>query len=240
MESGNPGLDRRRRLNATVVATLAHDLQNVLRLIGGGVDAIRAIAPAGPAADEALTELDRAIDGAFRIGLELLEITQPDRMELAVVDVNEVVTQARHLLARVLGGRVLIRIELTSGPVVVRADAVRLEWVLLNLASNANDAMPDGGLVTLATTVVDLPDGTTNGGTANTRPYLCLSVADVGPGMTQDLQETAFEPFFTTRTGRTGLGLASAAITVGRLGGWLRLRNNAPHGTRAEVYLPLL
>jgi two-component system, cell cycle sensor histidine kinase and response regulator CckA len=239
MESGNPGLDRRRRLSATVVATLAHDLQNLLTLIGGGVDAVRAIAPAGPAADEALAELDRAIDGAFRIGLELLEIAQPERMDAAVVDVNEVVTQAPHLVARVLGGRVPIRVELTSGPLVVRADPVRLEWVLLNLASNANDAMPHGGVVTIATTVVDVPDTTTNG-TVTTRPYVRLSVADAGPGMGRDLQETAFEPFFTTKPGRTGLGLTSAAITVGRLGGWLRLRNNVPHGTRAEVYLPLL
>jgi signal transduction histidine kinase len=65
-------------------------------------------------------------------------------------------------------------------------------------------------------------------------------VADSGSGMTQELQETAFEPFFSTRPGRTGLGLTSAAITVGRLGGWLRLQNNVPYGTRAEVYLPLL
>jgi signal transduction histidine kinase len=153
--------------------------------------------------------------------------------------VNDVVTQARHLIGRVLGGRVRIRVELTSVPVVVRADAVRVEWVLLNLVSNARDAMPHGGDVTIATSVIDLPDTTTNG-TVNTRPYLRLSVADSGPGMTRDLQEMACEPFFTTKPGRTGLGLTSAAITIGRLHGWLRLRNNLPHGTRAEVYLPLL
>ena len=240
MASGDPGSDDRQPLSATVVATLAHDLQTLLTLIGAGMDAIRAIAPAGPTADEALAELDRALDGAFQIGLELLEIGQPDRMDLALVDVNEVVVQARHLLARVLGSRVTIRLDLTSAPVVVRADAVRLEWVLLNLVSNADDAMPDGGVVTIATTVIELPDSTANGGTATMRSFLRLSVADLGRGMTQELQETAFEPLFTTRPGRTGLGLTSAAITVGRLGGWLRLQNNAPHGTRAEVYLPLL
>ena len=240
MASADLGPDRRRRLSATVVATLAHDLQNLLTLIGAGVDAIRGTTPAGTAADEALAELDRAIEGAFRIGLELLEIAQPDRIDLAVVDVNDAVAQARHLLARVFGSRVRIHVELTSVPLVVRADAVRLEWVLLNLVSNADDAMPHGGVVTIATTVIDLPDHTTNRGTAKTRPYVRLSVADSGSGMTQELQETAFEPFFTTRPGRTGLGLTSAAITVGRLGGWLRLQNNVPHGTRAEVYLPLL
>ena len=240
MASGDLGSDDQRPLSATVVATLAHDLQALLTLIGAGVDAIRGIAPAGPTADEALAELDRAIDGAFRIGLELLEIGQPDRMDLALVDVNDVVSQAQHLLARVLGSRVSIRLDLTSNPVVVRGDAVRLEWVLLNLVSNADDAMPHGGVVTIATAVIDLPDQTTNRGIAKTRPYVRLSVADSGSGMTQELQETAFEPFFTTRPGRTGLGLTSAAITVGRLGGWLRLQNNVPHGTRAEVYLPLL
>ena len=240
MASAEHGPDRRRPLSATVVATLAHDLQNLLTAIGAGVDAIRTTAPAGSAADEALTELDRAIDGAFRIGLELLEIAQPDRMDVAIVDVNDVVAQARHLVARVLGSRIRLRIDLTSVPVAVRADAVRLEWVLLNLVSNAHEAMPHGGVVTIAPSVIDGPDNPANGGTAGRRPYVRLSVADAGPGMTQDLQETAFEPFFTTRPGRTGLGLTSAAITVGRLGGWLRLQKNAPHGTRAEVYLPLL
>lgn len=240
MASGDLGSDDKRPLSATVVATLAHDLQNLLTLIGAGVDAIRGIAPAGTAVDEALADVDRAIEAAFRIGLELLEIVQPDRAELAVVDVNDAVVQARHLLARMFGSRVRIYVELTSAPLVVRADAVRLEWVLLNLVSNADDAMPHGGVVTIATTVIDLPDQTTNGDTATTRPYVRLSVADSGPGMTQELQETAFEPFFTTRPGRTGLGLTSAGITIGRLGGWLRLQNNVPHGTRAEVYLPLL
>jgi signal transduction histidine kinase len=239
MASGTIGPDRRRRLSATVVATLAHDLQNLLALIGAGVDALRAAAPPGIGADQALADVDQAIDNAFHIGLELLTIAQPDRMDLAVVDVNEVVAQSRPLLARVLGNRVAIRFELTSVPVVVRADAVRLEWVLLNLVSNAADAMPDGGAVTIATAVREFSENRTNGGSAKVRPYLCLTVADIGPGMTPDVQEIAFEPFFTTRSGRTGLGLTSAAITVGRLDGWLRLRNNVPHGTKAEVYLPL-
>jgi signal transduction histidine kinase len=70
--------------------------------------------------------------------------------------------------------------------------------------------------------------------------HVRLTVSDTGDGMNHDVQDAAFEPFFTTRPGRSGLGLTTAAITVGRLGGWLQLHSNVPHGTRAEVYLPLL
>jgi signal transduction histidine kinase len=240
MDSDGSALGNRSRLNATIAATLAHDLQNLLTIMAGSLDALRDNLPSNPDIDQTLAAIDRAIDGAFYIGRELLVMVNPRPAQEAVVDVNEVVAEARHLLAHLLGDQIRLSLELAPSTAMVQADAVRLEWVLLNLASNAADAMPDGGRLTIATRLLDVPSFSGPGDSPTIKPHVRLTVSDTGSGMSPDLQDKAFEPFFTTKPGRTGLGLASAAITVGRLGGWLRLQSNSPQGTRVEVYLPLL
>ena len=218
--------DERSICSAVLVATLAHQLERLLTAVDAGVGALRHTIPAGLEADETLAELDNAVNIGFDLGRQLRDIAHPGRPDESVVDVNGVITQARQLLEWVFGDRVRFAFELTSMPSVIRADAVRLEWLVLNLASNAADSMPDGSTVTISTAVVGM--------------HVRLTVSDTGDGMTHDVQDAAFEPFFTTRPGRSGLGLTTAAITVGRLGGWLQLLSNAPRGTRAEAFFPLL
>lgn len=232
--------DERSTCSAALVATLAHQLERLLTAVGVGVDALRSVIPATANANDTLIELDRAVDVGFDLGRQLREIAHPGRAGESLVDLNEVISQGRHLLDWVLGSRVRFVFELTSMPSVIRADPVRLEWLVLNLASNAADSMPDDSTVTIGTAVVEGPPARTPDGDASPRMHVRLTVSDTGDGMTHDVQDAAFEPFFTTRPGRSGLGLTTAAITVGRLGGWLQLHSNVPHGTRAEVYLPLL
>jgi signal transduction histidine kinase len=240
MDSNDLYRGDRSRLSATITATLAHDLQNLLTMMAGSLDVLRDSLPSGPDIDQTLSAIDRAIDGAFHIGREMLAMVQPNPTQESVVDVNEVVAEVRPLLAHILGDRVVLSLELAPSTAMVRADAVRLEWVLLNLASNAADAMPDGGRLTIAMRLLDLPSFPRDGDSPRIKPYLRLTVSDTGPGMSLDLRDKAFEPFFTTKPGRTGLGLTSAAITLGYLGGWLRLQSNSPQGARVEVYLPLV
>ena len=240
MGSSDRSPDERSVCSAAMIATLAHQLERLLTAMGVGIDALRHIIPTTADADETLTELDHAVDVGFDLGRQLRDIAHPGRADESVVDLNEAVTQARRLLEWVLGNRVVFVFELTSMPSVVRADPVRLEWLVLNLASNAADSMPAGGTVTIGSAVVEAPAARTRGGDASTRMHVRLTVSDTGDGMSHAVQEAAFEPFFTTRPGRSGLGLTTAAITVGRLGGWLQLHGNEPHGTRAEAYLPLL
>jgi signal transduction histidine kinase len=237
-DSSHPG--DRSRLSATITATLAHDLQNLLTLMAGSLDELRDSLPSGSEIDQTLSAIDRAIDGAFHIGREMLAMVQPHPTLESVVDVNEVVAEVRPLLAHILGDRIVLSLDLAPSTALVRADAVRLEWVLLNLASNASDAMPEGGRLTIAIRLLDLPSIPRDGDPPRIKPYLRLAVSDTGTGMSPDLRDKAFEPFFTTKPGRTGLGLTSAAITVGHLEGWLRLQSNSPQGTSVEVYLPLV
>src|SRR5688572_12132819 len=232
--------DERSTCSAALVATLAHQLERLLTSVGVGVDALRSVIPATVGAGETLTELDRAVDVGFDLSRQLREIAHPGQPAESVVDVNDVISQGRHLLDWVLGSRVRFVFELTAMPSVIRADPVRLEWLVLNLASNAADSMPDGSTVTIGTAMVEGPAAGTHGDGPSTRMHVRLTVSDTGEGMNHDVQDAAFEPFFTTKPGRSGLGLTTAAITVGRLGGWLQLHSNVPHGTRAEVYLPLL
>ena len=240
MDSDGSRHGDRSRLSATMAITLAHDLRNLLTIMAGGLDALRGSLPSSPEIDHTLAAIDRAIDGAFVIGNELLAMVHPHPAEESVVDLNQVVAQASHLMAHVLGDRILLLLELVPSTAMVRADAVRLEWVLLNLASNAADAMPNGGHVTIATGLLDLPSAPGAGDSPTVKPFVRLTVSDTGPGMSPYLQSKAFEPFFTTRPDRLGLGLTSAAITVGRLGGRLRLQSNSPQGTSVEIDLPLL
>jgi len=237
MGSHVPGPDERSICSAALVASLAYQLERLLIAVAVGIDALRNAAPGTVDADATLAELDHAVDVGFDLGRQLREVAHPGVADESAVDVNEVITQAGRLLDWVLGNRVRFVYELTSMPSVIRADPVRLEWLVLNLASNAADSMPDGGIVTIGTTVAEVP---AQPGDASPRLHVRLTVSDTGDGMNHDVQDAAFEPFFTTRPGRSGLGLTSAAITVGRLGGWIQLRGNVPRGTRAEVFLPLL
>lgn len=230
------------RISPTVVATLANDLRNILTVIVSCFDSVRNQVPPSPGNDRHFADLDSAVDAAFNICREMLEIARPRAagLEPAVVDVNEVVAHTRDMVERIVGESIGVSLHLAAATPVVRADVVQLEWVLLNLASNAADAMPNGGRLRLETASVDIPPHVVSAGPFKGRRHVRLTASDTGPGMPPEVRRGALEPFFTTREGKTGLGLTSVAMTVQRLGGSLRLRNNTPRGTCVDVYLPLL
>jgi signal transduction histidine kinase len=227
-DSGGPS-----RVSAVMVAQLANDLRNLLTVMAGCLDSIRESVQPGSDADKRLAELDGAIDGAFYISRELLALVKPSPSEPGVSDLNEVVLQARSVIERMLGADIRLFVEVTAEVPYVQADAVQLEWLLLNLAANAADAMPHGGFLQIHTA------STFPHGESRRERYLRLTVADTGRGMSTEAQDKAFEPFFSTKLGGTGLGLTSVAMIVQRLGGWLEVKHQR-HGTRIDIYLPAL
>jgi signal transduction histidine kinase len=218
---------------------LANDLRNLLAVMVSCLDSIRSNIFPGPDSEQMLAELDGAIDGAFYISREMLGIARPHRVDPAVVDVNELVAQARGVLERILGDKIRLSFDLAAATPVVRADVVELEWVLLNLAANAADAMPDGGVFRIETALIDRRPAE-GSGTGGRRHYVRITASDSGPGMDDDVRDHALEPFFTTKDGRKGLGLTSAAVAVRRLGGWLHIESNPPKGARIAIYVPTL
>jgi two-component system cell cycle sensor histidine kinase/response regulator CckA len=212
--SGSP------KLSTLMVVQLANDLRNLLTVIASCADSIRCTIPSpGSDVDQTLAELDGAVDGAFYISRELFALVRPQPLEQSVIDVNDLVDQARSVIERVLGDRIRVSFNLAAAAPIVRADAVQLEWVLLNLAWNAADTMPCGGMLSIGTASVDTPLNVTAHDIPRIRRYIRLTISDTGRGMSGEARTTAFEPFFTTKAGGWGVGLTSVAVTIARLGG---------------------
>ncbi|PPQ28150.1 ATP-binding protein [Rhodopila globiformis] len=217
---------------------IAHDFNNLLTAVIGNLELLRA----GLTAERATRQADAALAAARRGGdltRQLLAYARKQYVEPRPVDANAVVMRMRDLLGRSLGGLVSIETDLATALWPALADPAQLESIVLNLAINARDAMPDGGRVRIATRNVDATTDTLPT-ELQRRDYVLVMVEDAGVGMTPEVLAKAFEPFFTTKEiGKgSGLGLAQVHGVVQQLGGTARLHSVVGAGTRVEVFLP--
>ncbi len=172
---------------------------------------------------------------------QLLTFSRKQVMQLRDVDLNEAIRNLAIMLRRILGEHLRLTLDLESSPLVLRADPGMVDQVLMNLAINARDAMPEGGELVIRTRSWN-PDGERSPSMSGARgTHASLTVIDHGVGMTPELQERIFEPFFTTKEpGQgTGLGLATVFAIVQQHGGSLRVESAPEQGTTVEVLLPL-
>lgn len=189
----------------------------------------------GESAEREFIELDGAIDSAFHIGREMVMLGKPSALVPSVVDVNELVAQLEGVLARILGPDIQIVLQLDAVDPLVEAEAVQLEWVFLNLAANSREAMPNGGMFTVQTSSIDRQVGTSS----RLQRVVRLTVTDTGHGLFGDARTRAFDPFFSTREGGTGLGLTSVAMIVRSFRGWLHIESTTT-GTSVHMHFPSL
>jgi PAS domain S-box-containing protein len=217
---------------------IAHDFNNVLLVIAGHVSLLRM----DPETKDlhGLGEIERAADHASALTRQLLAFGRRQVLQSRPIDVNEIVQGLGPMLARIIGEDVEVAVKLAPDPAVVEADPAELERVIINLAVNARDAMPTGGLLTIETSNVLLDESfaTTHlEGTAG--PNVLLAVTDNGVGMSAEVRERLFEPFFTTKGGQgTGLGLASVFGVVRQTGGSIYVYSEEGHGSTFKIYLP--
>lgn len=223
-----------RRVSALVTVRLGSDLRTLLRLMSKSVDSLRQQVAAGESTERDFIELEGAIDSAFHISRELIGVGEP-RVERSVVDVNDLVEQLQGVLARVLGPKIRLALQLDSTDSLVQAEAVQLEWVFLNLAANSKDAMPNGGNFLVHTATVDRPVGMPS----RMQRFVRITVTDTGHGLFGDSRTRAFDPFFSTKEGAAGLGLTSVAMIVRNYQGWLHIESEST-GTSIHVHLPAL
>ena len=224
-----------------LAGAVAHDFNNLLTIINGYAEiALASVNPRDPLF-ESLAEIKSAGDRAAALTQQLLAFSRRQVMQPALLDLDEVLAEARGMLQRLLGQGIDLAVVAEAPAGRVNADRVQLQQVLMNLASNARDAMPSGGKLTIGTACVEL--GEEVRATAPhlaPGPYVRLSVTDTGTGMDQGTLEQAFEPFFTTKEkGKgTGLGLSTVYGIVRQSGGCVAARSEVGKGSTFEIYLP--
>jgi signal transduction histidine kinase/DNA-binding response OmpR family regulator len=225
-----------------LTAGIAHDFNNLLTVVLGNLEtAQRRTTLAQSARERALHNATRGARRAAVLTERLLAFARRKPLEPHALDVNEVVSGMSDLLQRTLGENIEIRTALSSNPWLIEADPIELEAAILNMAVNARDAMPDGGRLVVETANVEL-DATYAAANPDVAPgpYVRISVADSGTGMTADVLRKVFEPFFTTKPdGRgTGLGLSQVYGFVKQSGGHIKLYSEPMIGTTAHLYFP--
>jgi len=219
---------------------VAHDFNNLLTTILGYSELILQSRPDDPSLSEEVGEIRKASERAASLTRQLLAFSRKQMIEPRVLDVNALVAESSRMLQRIIGEDISLVTDLPAELESVRADPVQLEQVIVNLAVNARDAMPEGGRLSLTTRQVrldaPLPGRTGPGPGA----WVKISVSDTGVGMDRATQERIFEPFFTTKEkGKgTGLGLSTAYGIVKQSGGFIYASSEPGRGATFDVYLP--
>jgi signal transduction histidine kinase len=214
-----------------LAGNIAHDFNNLLMIVIGYGEILKA--RQGPAPE--LTQLLAAADRATTLTRQLLAFGRRQVMEVQRLDMNRVVTQVQVMLARVLGAQVHLTTSLDPDLPSVEADPGQIEQVLVNLAINARDAMPEGGTLRIATAIEEVTEAYYQMPPGR---YVTVVVSDTGTGMSPDVLEHIFEPFFTTKgSGGTGLGLSSVYGIIKQTGGFIWCQSAPGEGTTFRIYL---
>lgn len=220
---------------------VAHDFNNILQVINGYTQLMMLEKSETDPDHAKLGEIEKAVEHAAQLVRQLLTFSRKAESKTSALDLNREIISVRKILERTLPKMIDIDLHLGRELAPVTADPVQIEQALLNLATNAADAMPDGGTLVIETENVTLSDDylDTHVG-ARAGEYVLLSVSDTGQGMDKDIVEHIFEPFFTTKEfGKgTGLGLASVYGIVKSHGGYISCYSEVGQGTTFKLYLP--
>jgi signal transduction histidine kinase/CheY-like chemotaxis protein/integral membrane sensor domain MASE1 len=231
---------RARRLESIgqLAGGVAHDFNNIVSAILGYAEVVDQSLPASDPLHADVAEITRAGERAARLTGQLLAYARRQVIEPRVVHVPALLAGLEPMLKTLLGEHITTRWILSPETKAVRVDPGQLEQVVVNLAINARDAMPEGGRLTIACDNVRLDPHRVR--TLAPGDYVTIVVSDTGEGMTPDVRERVFEPFFTTKgTGRgTGLGLATAEGIITQAGGAIVVESAVGAGTTFTVYLP--
>ncbi|HVX65579.1 MAG TPA: ATP-binding protein, partial [Bryobacteraceae bacterium] len=218
----------------------AHDFNNLLTIIGGyGQMALDALGPKDPLR----TDLEAILEASARASAltrQLLTFSRRQMVQPKTLDLNRNVTKVSRMLRRVIGEDIRLVTSLTPAQTRIRLDPAQLEQVLLNIAVNARDAMPTGGVLNINTEVIETGANGSAPHTLEPGRYVRLSISDTGTGMTPETLSHLFEPFYTTKAkGKgTGLGLSTVYGAVKQGGGEIAVESEPGRGTTFRIYFP--
>jgi PAS domain S-box-containing protein len=222
---------------------IAHDFNNMLMVLSGSAELLENSLPKGSQADRYVEQIKRTVEKAAEITKQLLAFSRKQVLEIAPVDLHEVLTESEFMLPRLLGSDIELTFQHQAAHSWIRADAAQLEQVIANLAINARDAMPGGGSLTISThNTSSPPEGvSTKEDSPADSGWVVLEVSDTGSGMSEETRAHIFEPFFTTKPeGKgTGLGLPTVYGIVCQFGGHITVDSRPGEGTRFQLYFPV-
>lgn len=218
---------------------VAHDFNNLLAVIQNYASFVKGDLPPGSSSHEDIDEIIRATETASSLTRQLLSFARKEVVSPRVINVNDLVSSMHRMLARTIRESIELRTSLAPDISPVEIDPGRLEQVLINLAVNAKDAMPEGGSLVIRTYETYV-DPVSAGDDRVGGRHVVVSVTDTGMGMTEEVREHIFEPFFTTKDkGKgTGLGLATVYGIVNQFNGQIEVESEPGAGTEFRIYLP--
>ncbi|MCG8419009.1 MAG: response regulator [Proteobacteria bacterium] len=225
-----------------LAAGVAHDFNNVLTAVATFIELIKRAMRSGEPVDEDLRQILLAVERGARLTRQLLAFSRRQAQNLQVVDLNRVIADLLDMVQPTLGEHIQLVVKSDRGLGSIEADLAQIEQIVVNLAVNARDAMPDGGTLTIETANIDIAAGRDSDSSAVIPPgsYVVLLARDTGVGMDRELQSRIFEPFFTTkpRGQGTGLGLSTVYGIVRQSRGFVRVDSEPGRGSSFEIYLP--
>jgi len=224
----------RMEIRGQVASAIAHDFNNLLTLITGYVDLLESRVTHDSTASSLLASIASTTTRAAALTAQLQSVGRTAAAQIAPVDINAALLANAEVLERVLGSSIAITWQLTDAPTITTTDADLFEQMILNLSTNARDAMEGSGTLTFTTSIVERATET---GTAS---FVCLDVADTGSGMSADTMARCFEPLFTTKgpLKGTGMGLAGARRLLDESRGFVGVDSTLGEGTTFHFYFP--
>jgi PAS domain S-box-containing protein len=226
----------------TLAGGIAHDFNNILNVIIGYGSMVINTLEAGSSAKEQMREVLIAADRAAELTKRLLVFSRKQVVDVKPVNINELILGLQKMLVRIIRESIDFNLELADSPLIVLADVGQLEQVLINLSSNAKDAMQEGGRLTISTELEEMDDDyVAVYGYGKPGRYALITVSDTGQGMDAETQKKIFEPFFTTKgIGEgTGLGLAISYSIIKQHGGFIKVYSEPGQGTVFKIQLLL-
>jgi PAS domain S-box-containing protein len=225
----------------TLAGGIAHDFNNILNVIMGYGTMVMDNLEDGSPAKKDMNEVIAAAERAADLTKRLLVLSRKQVVDVKRININEIILGLQKLLVRIIRENIQFNLGLAVRNLIVVADAGQIEQVLMNLAANARDAMPEGGRLTISTGLAQVDEeNITAFGYGKPGKYVLITVADTGQGMDSETQKKIFEPFFTTKcVGEgTGLGLAISYGIIKQHGGFITVYSEPEHGTVFKIYLP--
>ena len=222
---------------------IAHDFNNLLLVILGQCQFVLKEIQPGDKRYARVQEIQRAAERGQWLTAQLMIFARRGKLELQVIDLNAALEELRQLLERLIGEDIVLVMELSPTLGRVQSDRGLIQQVIMNLAANARDAMPEGGNLNIATENVEISEiSTTQHQGVPPDRYVVLTVSDSGTGMSAAIQARLFEPFFTTKeAGKgTGLGLAVVRSIVAQSGGYITVQSEPGRGSTFKVFLPVV